>query len=115
FRLEISNGNGVKYAARKVGSYLREKGFRVSQLTDASHFNFSESKIYYSSGHFQDALQLAQTIPGFQKFKNIIQFNKMNNKIQVVVVLGKDLVPFIKRFPLEENINNRTFVVKNKK
>ena len=75
FRLEISNGNGVKYAARKVGSYLREKGFRVSQLTDASHFNFSESKIYYSSGHFQDALQLAQTIPGFQKFKNIIQFN----------------------------------------
>jgi len=61
--IEISNGNGVRHMARNMGTYLNPKGFNVNRLTNADHFNYPETKIYYQKGYEQDALRLAKEIP----------------------------------------------------
>ncbi len=53
--IEISNGNGVRHMARNVGIYLNPEGFRATRLTNADHFNYPETKIYYRKGFRQDA------------------------------------------------------------
>jgi len=91
--IEISNGNGVRHMARNVGIYLNAKGFRATRLTNADNFNYPETKIYYRKGYRQDALRLAEDIPGRQKATNVIELNQVKRRA-IKVLIGKDLVPF---------------------
>ena len=91
--IEISNGNGVRHMARNVGTYLNPKGFNVNRLTNADHFNYPKTKIYYRKGYEQDALRLAKEIPGPQKMAKVIELNQMMRQA-IKVLIGKDLVPF---------------------
>ena len=91
--IEISNGNGVRHMARNVGAYLNPKGFNANRLTNADHFNYPKTKIYYQKGYEQDALRLAKEIPGRQEIPNIIEKNQMMRQA-IKVLIGKDLVPF---------------------
>jgi Flp pilus assembly protein TadD len=93
FYIEISNGNGVRHMARNVGVYLTPKGFNANLLTNANHFNYAETKIFYRDGYEQDALRLAKEIPGRQKIPNLIEQNQMMRQA-IKVLIGKDLVPF---------------------
>ena len=79
--------------AKNVGIYLNPKGFIVTRLTNADHFNYTETKIYYRKGYRQDALRLSQAIPGRQKDVNIIENNHFMDKA-IKVLIGKDMVPF---------------------
>jgi len=90
--IEISNGNGVRHMARNVGAYLNPKGFNANRITNADHFNYPETKIYYQKGYEQDALRLAKEIPGRQNIPNIIEQNQMITRA-IKVLIGKDLVP----------------------
>ena len=90
--IEISNGNGVRHMARNIGIYLNPKGFNANRLTNADHFNYPETKIYYQKGYRQDALRLAKEIPGRQNIPNIIEQNQMITRT-IKVLIGKDLVP----------------------
>ena len=90
--IEISNGNGVRHMARNIGIYLNPNGFRTTRLTNADHFNYPETKIYYRKGYRQDALRLAEEIPGRQNIPNIIEQNQMMTRA-IKVLIGKDLVP----------------------
>ncbi|MCJ7542661.1 MAG: LytR C-terminal domain-containing protein, partial [Desulfobacterales bacterium] len=90
--IEISNGNGVRHMAKNVGTYLNPKGFSANRLTNANHFNYPETRIYYRKGYQQDALRLAKEIPGRQKSPNIIEQNQMMTRA-IKVLIGKDLVP----------------------
>jgi len=89
--IEISNGNGVRHMARNVGAFLNPKGFNANRLTNADHFNYSETKIYYQEGYEQDALRLAKEIPGHQEIPNLIEQNQMITRA-IKVLIGKDLV-----------------------
>ena len=91
--IEISNGNGVRHMARNVGAYLNPKGFNANRLTNAEHFNYPKTKIFYQKGYQQDALRLAKEIPGRKKTPNIIEQNQMMRRA-IKVLIGKDLVPF---------------------
>jgi tetratricopeptide (TPR) repeat protein len=91
--IEISNGNGVRHMARNVGIYLNPEGFVVTWLTNADRFNYLETKIYYRKGFRQDALRLAEAIPGRQKDVNIIENNQLMKRA-IKVLIGKDMVPF---------------------
>ena len=91
--IEISNGNGVRHMARNVGVYLNPKGFNANRLTNADHFNYPKTKIYYQKGYEQDALRLAKEIPGRQEMPNLIEQNQMTRQA-IKVLIGKDLVPF---------------------
>jgi tetratricopeptide (TPR) repeat protein len=90
--VEISNGNGVSRMATRVGNYLRKKGIKVTRLTNAEHFNFEETMIYYNWDHLQDAFKIAREIPGYQDME---KFRRTGQKsVNIKVRIGKDLVPY---------------------
>ncbi len=90
--IEISNGNGISHMARKVGMYLNKNGFGEPRLTNASHFGFAETTIYYCEGYLQTAYQLAQSIPGYQIMEKAERLDRPETKVKVRI--GKDLIPY---------------------
>jgi tetratricopeptide (TPR) repeat protein len=91
--IEISNGNGVRHMAQKVGSYLTSRGFSRSFLTNADNFNHAKTMIYYRRGYLQKAYRVAQEIPGYQNMEATETFSHPQTNIKVVI--GKDLIPCI--------------------
>jgi len=96
FTVEISNGNGVNRMATRVGNYLRKKGIKVTRLTNAEHFNYGQTTIYYHWDYLQDAFRVAQEIPGYQNMEKLKTPGQKSVKIKVRI--GKDLVPYDKLF-----------------
>ena len=90
--VEISNGNGVNRMAARVGNYLSKKGVKITRLTNAEHFNYDETMIYYQGGHLQDAFKIAQEIPGYQNMERLKTPDQKSGKIKVRI--GRDLVPY---------------------
>jgi tetratricopeptide (TPR) repeat protein len=90
--IEISNGNGVRHMARRVGGYLKGKGYKVTRLTNAQHFQFADTTIYYCSGNLQDAYQVAKEIPGWNEMTKVVNLGRPSIKVKVLI--GKDLVPY---------------------
>lgn len=94
--VEISNGNGVRRMAARVGNYLKKKGIKVTRLTNAEHFNFGDTMIYYHWDHLQEAFKIAREIPGYQ---NMEKLNRSGPKsVKIKVRIGKDLVPYDELF-----------------
>jgi tetratricopeptide (TPR) repeat protein len=96
FTVEISNGNGVNRMATRLGNYLRKKGIKVTRLTNAEHFNFDETTIYYHWDYLQNAFKVAREIPGYQNMEKLKMPGQKSVKIKVRI--GKDLVPYNKLF-----------------
>jgi tetratricopeptide (TPR) repeat protein len=96
FTVEISNGNGVNRMATRMGNYLRKKGIKVTRLTNAEHFNFGETTIYYHWDYLQDAFKVAREIPGYQNMEKLKTPGQKSVKIKVRI--GKDLVPYDELF-----------------
>jgi tetratricopeptide (TPR) repeat protein len=94
--IEISNGNGVRHMARRVGGYLKEKGYKVTRLTNAGHFHFDDTTIYYCSGHLQDAYQVAREMPGWNEMIKVANLGRPSIKVKVLI--GKDLVLYSRLF-----------------
>jgi Tfp pilus assembly protein PilF len=90
--IEVSNGNGVNHMARKIAQYLQEKGYVISRVTNATHFSYAKTKIYYCEGYLQEAYRLAKEIPGWNEMEKTEMPEKIPVKIRVLI--GKDLVPF---------------------
>ena len=101
--LEISNGNGVRHMARRVGQYLGEQGFNEPYLTNANHFNHSETMIYYRSGYLQDAYRVAKKIPGYQDMKKVARFQRPTTTVRVLI--GRDIIPFASLFINRDRIS----------
>ena len=98
--IEISNGNGVNRMAGGVGSYLKNRGHNVTRLTNADHFKYKDTMIYYRRGYLHDAYRVAQEIPRYQRMKKVNNFDRQNIKIKVL--LGQDVVPYRKSFKRED-------------
>ena len=92
FEIEISNGNGVKHCARRVGNYLAKKGFKVTSVKNEPRFNKLKTKIYYCEEYLQDASSVAKQLPGYQDMVKVNGFKKRNIKVRVVI--GKDMVSY---------------------
>jgi Tfp pilus assembly protein PilF len=90
--IEISNGNGVNGMASRVGSYLRERGFKVTRLKNANCFSHEKTKIFYYNGHLLDVYRLIQEIPAQLDAKNIIELQRLGNRVKILI--GKDMIPF---------------------
>lgn len=91
FEIEISNGNGVDGMANRLGSYLREKGFKIAQIKNANSFDHETTKIIYYSRHAQDVFMLLQELPGDFDKRNIIELEHSGNHIKIII--GKDMIP----------------------
>jgi tetratricopeptide (TPR) repeat protein len=90
--IEVSNGNGVNRMARKTAQYLEKKGYVISRVTNANHFNYAKTTIYYCEGYLQEANRLAQKIPGWNEMEKTEMPENLSIKIRVLI--GKNLIPF---------------------
>lgn len=93
--IEVSNGNGATGMAGRSADFLRGRGFKVRSITNAKHFRFEESIIFYKEGYLEVAKELATIIPGAQNLEKVESMGKAS--IGVRVLLGRDLV--VMRFP----------------
>jgi Flp pilus assembly protein TadD len=89
--IEVSNGNGVRHMAKQVGHFLRGKSVVLMYLSNADHFNYDRTTIYYTDGHLDEAFQLSQKLPGQQFMQQVASIREGNADISVLI--GKDLVP----------------------
>jgi len=94
--VEISNGNGVYRMARKVGNYLKEKGIKVTRLTNANNFKHPETSIFYQKEYDEAADHIAEYLPVFRSKEEKEKFDRPNIKIKILI--GKDLIPHQKAF-----------------
>jgi len=95
--VEVSNGNGVNRMARNVGTYLNSEDFQFMYLSNADHFNYPQTTIYYISGHLQAARKAAQKLPGRQKMVMVPCLGK-GGHAAIKVLIGKDLIPHLSLF-----------------
>lgn len=84
-RIEVSNGNGVAGLARRVGSYLRVRGYASPRLTNQKPFKQAKSEIQYVAGLEAAARELGSALA----IPVRLVVPRINRKIQVRVVLGK--------------------------
>jgi len=88
--IEVSNGNGVNRMARRVGNDLIDKGLNVTRLTNADHFGYEKTKIYYLGPYLRDAYTVAKQIPGWQNMEKDDKISRQDTKIRVLI--GKDIL-----------------------
>ena len=92
-KIEISNGNGVNGMARTVGRYLKTRGIEDYRLTNADHFNYAGTVIYYRDGFFDQASHIKGLLPGTSNADQLVVSHLMREPIRVLI--GRDLVePF---------------------
>lgn len=94
--IEISNGNGIRGMAKKMGTYLKRRGYRIARYTNAGSFNYSKARIYYLSSHENLAMQVASEFPEIEVIKGIKRLDRKNLKVKVII--GKDLAQYRQKF-----------------
>ena len=77
--------------ARRVGQYLERRGLEVNRFSNANHFNYRVSKIYYREGYQEAANHLADQLPVLDGMEETKRFDRPNIKIKLLI--GKDLIP----------------------
>ena len=90
FGIEVSNGNGARGMAKAVGQYLKTRGLEVDRITNANHFNYPVSTIYYQEGYQEAASLLAGQLSALDAMKEIKRFDRTDIKVRLL--LGKDLM-----------------------
>lgn len=87
--IEVSNGNGVEGIAARTAAYFREQGQYVHRITNAKHFDFKGSIIFYREGYLQDAYKIALMVPGYQEMKLVESLGRSG--VSVKLLLGEDM------------------------
>lgn len=87
--IEVSNGNGVEGIAARTAAYFREQGQYVHRITNAKHFHFKGSIIFYREGYLQDAYKIALMVPGYQEMKLVGSLGRPG--VSVKLLLGEDI------------------------
>jgi LytR cell envelope-related transcriptional attenuator/tetratricopeptide repeat protein len=95
-RIEVSNGNGVRRMARRVADYLKEKGLNDFRLTNADHFGYEQTAIYYRNGFYDQALGIKKLLSGFLNVGQLIEIELKRDPIRLLI--GRDLASFKPHF-----------------
>lgn len=69
--IEVSNGNGRRHMAARTRQYLGAQGVAVARITNAKHFGFEASTIFYREGYGEKARALADMFPVPFEFKEV--------------------------------------------
>ncbi|MEJ2169917.1 MAG: LytR C-terminal domain-containing protein [Desulfobacterales bacterium] len=88
-QIEIANGNGVHQMARNIGNYFKQKGFDVHRLSNADHFNYPRTRIFYSDGQRQVACTLSQMLFGPDMVCDLIYNGQKYGQIKIL--MGDDV------------------------
>jgi hypothetical protein len=88
--LEIANGNGVNGMARRLQNFLKERGFKVTKITNANTFEHITTKIFYYNGHRKDVDRIIQEIAFSPDERSIIELKNFGRRIKIII--GKDIM-----------------------
>jgi tetratricopeptide (TPR) repeat protein len=88
-QIEIANGNGVHQMARNIGNYFKQKGYDVHRLSNADHFNYPRTRIFYSDGQRQVACTLSQMLFGPHMVCDLIYNGRKHGQIKIL--MGNDV------------------------
>ena len=87
--IEVSNGNGVEGMAPRSAVYFKEQGENIRRITNAKHFGFKNSIVFYREGYLPEAYKIALMVPGYQEMKQVDSLGRP--EITVKLLLGKDM------------------------
>jgi Tfp pilus assembly protein PilF len=87
--VEISNGAGRNKLAARTRQFMNQEGIPVGRLTNAEHFNFGTSTIFYRKGYGDKAREIADMFPIPMKLKVINE-----QRAHIRVLLGADSLDF---------------------
>jgi hypothetical protein len=88
--LEIANGNGVNGMAGRLQYFLKERGFKVVNITNSKTFDHITTKILYYNGYRKDVDRLIQEIAFRPDERSIIELKNSGRRIKII--LGKDIM-----------------------
>lgn len=87
--IEVSNGAGRTKLAARTREYLGNNGIAVGRLTNAEHFNFATSTIFYREGYASKAREIADMFPVAMELKAV-----KDQRSHIRVLLGADSLDF---------------------
>lgn len=88
FKLEIRNGNGVRFMAWRTSQYLAHQGYTTRRLTNQPGFNVATTRIFYLPGYLAEAERLLAHLP---KNATLSESLDLRQGTHVRVVLGRDM------------------------
>jgi tetratricopeptide (TPR) repeat protein len=88
-RLEISNGTGRRGMAARMRAHLAQSGVPANRLTNADHFAYTASAIFYRPGFEDSAAALGRPLP---VQVDLIQDDEQSSDVRLR--LGADLIDF---------------------
>lgn len=87
--VDLTNGNGHGGLAGRLSGRLRREGFRVGRLSNADHFSFEKSVVFYGKGKAEQARLIASALPGGGRYR-LIELSDSGMHVQVF--MGADMV-----------------------
>jgi cytoskeletal protein RodZ len=86
-KLEVLNGNGIRYSASSVVTTLTKAGFKVSRTANAKKFSYATTIIYFKTGQEEAAKAVAAALSTRQVSTELD--DAVAGTYDVVVVVGK--------------------------
>lgn len=89
-KVEVSNGNGVGGQAARVRARLTELAVPVFKITNAAHYNYKLTQIFYREGSREHAVAISKMLPTPSE---LVPFTDgyVARGVDVRVILGADL------------------------
>ena len=87
-KIEVSNGVGIRFLARRTADRLTPMGVVTARLTNQPGYKQSKTEIFYSPGQLGAAQALSSKLPMPTK---VIAANDLGTRVQMRLVLGRDL------------------------
>lgn len=93
FRLEVSNGNGIRHFANNFSSLLRQNDIPVMRITNHCSFSMRQTVVEYQPGFENAASALLERA---ELNARLVPAIRSREGVDIRIVLGKDAVNFNK-------------------
>ena len=87
-KIEVSNGVGIRFLARRTAERLAPLGVVTARLTNQPGYKQTKTEIFYSAGQLGAAQALSAKLPVAAK---VLAANDLGTRVQMRLVLGRDL------------------------
>ncbi|UCH49060.1 MAG: LytR C-terminal domain-containing protein [Betaproteobacteria bacterium] len=87
--IEVSNGNGRRHMAARTRQFLKDQGIRVSRITNARHFGFATSTVFYREGYADKAREISNLFPVPMEFRLVKE-----QPADIRLLFGRDALDF---------------------
>jgi LytR cell envelope-related transcriptional attenuator len=88
-RIEVSNGVGIRYLARRTAERLAPMGVVTARLTNQPRYRQSKTEIQFGAGQKEAAVALSMQLPVSVR---TVASGGLAKNIQMRLVLGHDLI-----------------------